>query len=116
VYVGGLSRLLVELDATDSLEAVFFPSSTFVDDAPVGFAEYVAAKLAGENFCQVWQRLRPGQRVVSLRLPPLVTDQTAARLGVDTAGNLDVLAPAVRLLCQPRHAAEPRGSEGSVGL
>jgi nucleoside-diphosphate-sugar epimerase len=77
---------------------VLFPSSTFVEDLPSGFAEYVAAKLAGEQLCRAWQSVRPDQRVVVERFPPLVTDQTAARLGSDAATNLDVLVPVLRRL------------------
>lgn len=101
VYVTGLSRLLTELDPGGSLRGVFFPSSTFVTDSPAGFAEYVAAKLAGEELCRVWQRIRPDQHVLVERLPPLVTDQTAARMGSDTDGNLTTLLPVLRRAIEP---------------
>jgi hypothetical protein len=96
VYVEGLSRLLVMVDGDGSLDSVLFPSSTFVDDAPTGFGEYIAAKLAGEALCREWQRIRPAQRVLVERFPPLVTDQTAGLLGADTRGNLDTLVPVLR--------------------
>ena len=96
VYVIGLSKLLSSVHNAGSLTSLFFPSSTFVDNAPAGFAEYIAAKIAGEALCASWQRVHPAQRVVVGRLPPLVTDQTSARLGTDTLGNLDVMLPAMR--------------------
>lgn len=96
VYVIGLSELLSSVHCAGSLESVFFPSSTFVAEVPAGFAEYIAAKTAGEILCESWQRAHPTQRVVIERLPPLVTDQTAARLGRETIGNLDVLLPVMR--------------------
>ena len=96
VYLTGLANLLHQLDEMGSLRGVLFPSSTYVDERPAGFAEYVAAKLAGEGLCHVWQGLRPHQKVVIERLPPLVTDQTAAHLGTETAGNIAVLVPILR--------------------
>ncbi|MEI7656042.1 MAG: SDR family NAD(P)-dependent oxidoreductase [Actinomycetes bacterium] len=100
IYVLGLSQLLSIAHSAGSLESLFFPSSTFIDEAPVGFAEYIAAKTAGEALCAAWQLVHPVQRVVIERLPPLVTDQTAARLGTDTIGNLDVMLPVLRrIMC-----------------
>lgn len=96
VYVIGLSQLLSSVHCAGKLDSLFFPSSTFVDEVPAGFAEYIAAKTAGEALCAAWQRVHPSQRVVIERLPPLVTDQTAARLGTDTIGNLDVMLPVMR--------------------
>lgn len=98
VYVTGLSKLLSLVDSTGALDSVMFPSSTFVEDQPTGFAEYVAAKLAGEELCRAWQLIRPDQRILIERFPPLVTDQTAARLGSDAASNLDALLPVLRQL------------------
>jgi hypothetical protein len=96
VYAVSLSRLLGSIDGAGTLCSVLFPSSTFLDDPPVGFDEYVAAKHAGEAVCRAWQRSHPEQRVVVERFPPLVTDQTAALLGSDALGNLDILIPALR--------------------
>jgi acyl dehydratase len=98
VYIVGLSRILTELDSTGSVRVVFVPSSTFVIERPPGFSEYVAAKLAAEAFCSTWQQLRPHQVVACDRLPPLVTDQTAAKLGAKTSGNIDALLPVLRRL------------------
>jgi NADP-dependent 3-hydroxy acid dehydrogenase YdfG len=96
VYVTGLSNLLAAIHGADSLKSLFFPSSTFIDAAPVGFAEYIAAKIAGETLCKSWQQIYPNQRIVVERLPPLVTDQTSAHLGMNTMGNLDALLPIIR--------------------
>lgn len=103
VYVTGLSRLLAAAQSGGRLAGVFYPSSIFVSEQPAGFGEYVAAKAAGEEVCGQWQRIHPRQCVVVSRLPPLVTDQTAAKLGSDTHANLDTLMPALRsALATPR--------------
>jgi len=98
VYVTGLSELLSLFDSSGALQGVLYPSSTYVDERPGGFAEYAAAKAMAEELGAAWSRLRPGQRVVTPRFPPLVTDQTAARLGSDTSGNIGVVADAVKSL------------------
>lgn len=96
VYVVGFSKLFAAMHKSEALESVFFPSSVFIDKTPVGFAEYIAAKIAGEALCLSWQRLYPNLRVTADRLPPLVTDQTSVLFGSDTSGNLDVLLPVLR--------------------
>ena len=96
VYVIGLSKLLSVIQASGSLQSLFFPSSIFVEEQPKGFSEYITAKVAGEAVCSSWQRIHPELRVISARLPPLVTDQTSAQLQTDAIGNLDVLVPLMR--------------------
>ncbi len=96
VYVVGFSKIFEELNKSDALESVFFPSSSFVDEKPIGFSEYITAKIAGEALCESLQRLYPNLRVISERLPPLVTDQTSVLIGTDASGNLEVLLPVLR--------------------
>lgn len=98
VYVRGLATLLDTAQAAGALAGVFCPSSSFVDEKPPGFSEYVAAKRAAEALCDGWQQAHPGQRVVVERLPPLLTDQTAAGIGGDVRDNLARLGPALRRL------------------
>lgn len=98
VYLDGFVRVLAAANAGGALDKVFAPSSSFVDDAPTGFAEYRAAKLALESLADGWSRTHPSQKVVVPRLPPLLTDQTVARLGSVEVDNLGVLLPAVREL------------------
>jgi nucleoside-diphosphate-sugar epimerase len=93
VYAFGLSSVLAVAQRAGDLRNVFVPSSVYVDEAPAGFAEYRAAKLAAEGVCDAWQRLHPQQRVIVERLPPLVTDQTSALLGNDVSRNLGVILP-----------------------
>lgn len=96
VYSTGLSKLFGAVQATRSLESVFFPSTTFVEERPSGFFEYIAAKEAGEALCATWQHAFPSLRCRWDRLPPLVTDQTAARMNDDPIRNLEVLLPMLR--------------------
>ncbi len=95
VYLDGFSQVLTAAQAGGALERVYSPSSTFVDDAPVGFAEYRSAKLALEALGDGWRRTHPAQRVEIPRLPPLLTDQTVAKIGGDEVDNLSVLLPSL---------------------
>lgn len=96
VYATGLATTLNLAQDAGALRTVFFPSTVFVEEHPVGFAEYVAAKLAGEAVCDAWLMLHPEQSVIVERFPPLVTDQTAAKLGNDTDSNLQIVLSALR--------------------
>ncbi len=58
--------------------AVFYPSTTYLDQRPRDMTEYALAKAAGEIVCADLTRFMRGLTVISRRLPPLLTDQTAA--------------------------------------
>ncbi|RYG19525.1 MAG: hypothetical protein EON96_02785 [Caulobacteraceae bacterium] len=75
-YVAGLFGTTALIDG--SLEAIFCPSSIFVEETPDILTEYAAAKAAGEFACDVLARRRVGLRVCHPRLPKMGTDQTAA--------------------------------------
>jgi len=78
-YVDGLRRTVCHeaLRPRRDVVGVFYPSSAFIDSRPAGFAEYVAAKLAGETLCLELEREVPHVRCISERLPPVLTDQNA---------------------------------------
>jgi len=79
-YSGGLFRLLqdlkaVEADGKEPL-AVLYPSTVFIDKPARGFAEYAAAKAAGEVMCRSLAARFPSLRFSCPRLPRMLTDQT----------------------------------------
>jgi hypothetical protein len=91
IFLDGFKFLSTQL----KLSAALFPSTTFIDTKETGFDEYIQAKLDGEKFCET---LNQSSKcfVVYDRLPPLVTDQTSALLGIDTDSNVEVLIPLIR--------------------
>jgi hypothetical protein len=91
VLVDGFKLLCREL----TFKSVFFPSTTFIDTNASGFAEYIQAKLDGEDFCKTLEH-EAGCSVVYDRLPPLVTDQTSELLGTETNSNISVILPIIR--------------------
>ena len=101
IYANGFAGQLDVASAAGALHSVFLPSTSYIDEAPSGFGEYVAAKVAGEAVASEWQRTHPQQHVVCERLPPLVTDQTAASLGDDTTSNMSIMLPVLRRFIAP---------------
>ena len=49
-YIDGFTRIFDRV-RTSSLRGVLYPSTVFLDELPMGMAEYVAAKSAGESIC-----------------------------------------------------------------
>ncbi|MEO1316775.1 MAG: SDR family NAD(P)-dependent oxidoreductase [Pseudomonadota bacterium] len=90
-FVDGFARLATALPEAGLL----YPSTVFVTESEPRFAEYAAAKAAGETLCAYLAAAAPGRHVTAPRLPRLATDQNAAIVG-PAAGNpvaalLDIL-------------------------
>jgi NADP-dependent 3-hydroxy acid dehydrogenase YdfG len=83
--------------------SVFYPSSVYVEDRPRGMTEYTMAKAAGEVLCADLNRICPGMQITTVRLPRLLTDQTATFLPTHRADTMDVMLPIIRKF----HAARP---------
>ena len=79
-----------------SLGSVFYPSSVFLERRPQGLTEYAMAKAAGEILCADLARRKPGLRMVSPRLPAVLTDQTAGLSASTLADPVDVMLPQLR--------------------
>jgi len=92
VYVDCFSTLISHLN----VEGTFYPSSTFLDSNEDGFTEYVQAKLEGEARCEELRKKYPKNRILTVRLPPLITDQTSEKLGSDSSGNILEILPHIR--------------------
>jgi hypothetical protein len=78
-YLAGALECLDWFAHRSGKEGTFiYPSSVYVSAAPAGFAEYAAAKAAGEVACQeAIQRYRK-MKLFAPRLPRMMTDQTAS--------------------------------------
>jgi NAD(P)-dependent dehydrogenase (short-subunit alcohol dehydrogenase family) len=76
--------------------AVFYPSSTIIDEELAGLEEYRAAKLAGEALCERLVRRHPGLRIGVRRLSRVATDQTLTLAGTPAADPLDAMLDIVR--------------------
>lgn len=80
---------------------MFYPSTVFLDELPRDFAEYIAAKAAGEALCKYLERYIPGLTVLVRRLPRLPTDQTAGLIRQTTEDPLRVLLGVVNEMHAP---------------
>lgn len=97
VYVDGFARLCHELMSrvgTPGL-ALFYPSTHFLSVPEKGFAEYCAAKAAGEALC-AHLAMAPGIKVAFPRLPRTLTDQTSAVASSLVCDAFDVMKDALR--------------------
>lgn len=107
-YVDELHRLVAALQvecvrrATGRTVQVFNPSSVFVDELPNGMVEYAMAKSASEVLAQDLNKRLSHVRTSSVRLPRMLTDQTAGLLPSKAADAKAVLLPIVRGLLQKR--------------
>jgi NAD(P)-dependent dehydrogenase (short-subunit alcohol dehydrogenase family) len=98
-YAGAFEGLVERVLAWRAPQAAaprfFYPSTVYLDAPEAGFAEYAAAKAAGEA---VARRLAQ-QHAVTIampRLPRLRTDQTAALFGAEAGDPVPVLLDMVR--------------------
>ena len=108
LYVHGLAELVHSAAPKNPASArlqVLYPSTVFLDQAEKGFAEYCAAKAAGEALCD-HLALIPGVAVSKPRLPRLQTDQNGSFRGVAGLAPMPVV---LALLCtlHPATATAP---------
>jgi len=75
----------------------FYPSSVFVDQPEKGFAEYAAAKSAGEELCRYLAH-RYGAQIALPRLPRVRTDQTSGLTDAGVQDAFPIMAAALRAL------------------
>ncbi|HEY0682987.1 MAG TPA: SDR family NAD(P)-dependent oxidoreductase [Steroidobacter sp.] len=75
---------------------VFYPSSNYVDMRPANMTEYAMAKAAGEVLCADLSRFIPGVRVLTRRLPQMLTDQTSSVLKLQSSDSIGIMLPIVR--------------------
>jgi len=99
VYVTCFDRVVMALSELEKVQIrVFFPSTSFVDDIPAGFAEYTAAKAAGELHCAYLNRILGNVAILWRRLPKLGTDQTASLIPQSVGSALEAMLAVVRSL------------------
>jgi acyl dehydratase/NAD(P)-dependent dehydrogenase (short-subunit alcohol dehydrogenase family) len=80
----------------NELRYVLCPSSSAIDELPLGLGEYSAAKSAAEVLCRCLEKAHPGIRIHYPRWPRLATDQTASLLAIDTQSPPETVLAALR--------------------
>ena len=91
IYVAGLAEVARAAAGGPAPLQVFYPSTVFLDHAEKGFAEYCAAKAAGETLCDHLALETRRFAVRRPRLPRLKTDQNSSFLGPEADDPLPVL-------------------------
>ena len=100
LYLHGFAQLVRAAAPTNGgapALQVLYPSTVFLNTPPRGFAEYCAAKSAGETLCE-HLALEPGIQVHKPRLPRLQTDQNSSFLGVEGAAPLPLILALLQTL------------------
>jgi NAD(P)-dependent dehydrogenase (short-subunit alcohol dehydrogenase family) len=77
---------------------ILLPSTVFIDERPKGMTEYTMAKAAAEVLATDLNGVLKHVRIMSPRLPRVLTDQTASLLKFQTESALDTLLPHLREL------------------
>ncbi|HYM35819.1 MAG TPA: SDR family oxidoreductase, partial [Steroidobacteraceae bacterium] len=100
VYVDAFAKLVAALTthrAESTPLKIFYPSSVFVDDCPEGFAEYAAAKSAGETLCAYISR-QLNIVIAHPRLPRMKTDQTTGQTDTGAVDPFPIVLSAIQAL------------------
>jgi len=74
-FVEGFKKLLDQILLKNLNPSVFYPSTTFIDNADREFAMYAETKLEGESLCKLYVD-KHAMSIFYPRLPKLATDQT----------------------------------------
>ena len=91
VFVEAFAGVVLCVKTASPELQVFYPSTVFIDELPSEYAEYVAAKAAGEAVCRHLALHIPGLDILVRRLPRLPTDQTAGLIRLATAEPLPLM-------------------------
>ncbi len=96
-YVSGFSATLeFLLKQAPTINKIFYPSSVFVEEPPLLFKEYVAAKAAGEALCSFLEKSSEKISSYKARLPKMATDQTVSLMGDDSVDPVPVMLNQLR--------------------
>lgn len=96
VYVDGFWQFAQALLIKQPKLAIFYPSTVFVVERSKGMTEYAMAKAAGELLCANLNASSGTARATCVRLPRLLTDQTASVQDQGPAPALDTMIPIIR--------------------
>jgi NAD(P)-dependent dehydrogenase (short-subunit alcohol dehydrogenase family) len=97
IYTTGYFNLIAGLAGLgkDKIR-ILYPSTVYLDEMPAGFAEYTAAKAAGEALGPFLEKLFGNIQVQTVRLPMMSTDQTSGVAKRYLADPVEVLLAALR--------------------
>jgi len=98
IYVAGLAEVARAAAGAAPLH-LFYPSTVFLDAAEKGFAEYCAAKAAGETLCDHLALDAARFTVHRPRLPRMKTDQNSSFLGPEADDPYPTMARMLQAFC-----------------
>jgi hypothetical protein len=97
-YEKSFKRLVEKVSQSGKRVAFFYPSTSYIDDRPLEFANYVSAKIAGELLCTKLEATYKNLNILCRRLPALHTDQNQSLLENEGAVmcNSEIILPLIR--------------------
>jgi hypothetical protein len=93
-YVDFFRNLLTQVLEKDMQSSIFYPSTTYLSNAPKNFTTYVESKLKGELLCKEFIETK-SMRIIYPRLPRLATDQTLGLINEKFQDSVDTLYPLI---------------------
>ncbi|HYK53602.1 MAG TPA: MaoC/PaaZ C-terminal domain-containing protein [Candidatus Eremiobacteraceae bacterium] len=105
IQVLGFQRLCELMQArVGTPVTIFYPSTAALDGEARGVEELVKSKAEGEMLCAEMSRQWTEARIIVKRLPPVLTDQTAAVKPAKLLDAVDVMLPIVREMSEASRA------------
>ena len=95
IYVNGFKEVVDCFKSKTNKTAIYYPSSVAIDAPSDELAEYIQAKIEGENLCKELNNSENTQ-IFHSRIPRTQTDQTMTVSNVEAANPEDVMLPVVR--------------------
>ena len=90
------STLTFFLKHFSTVKKVFYPSSIFIEEQPLPFSEYAAAKSAGEVLCSFFEKYEKNISIYRPRLPKMATDQTVSVIPSDSSDPVPIMLKQLR--------------------
>lgn len=89
-YVSGFAKTINLLDKA-KLQKIFYPSTVYLDDIPLNMSEYVAAKAAGEKYCDYLLASNKDIEIYKPKLPRVSTDQTVSNFPIKNESTTETM-------------------------
>jgi hypothetical protein len=97
IYVNAFADLFEQFSKHPSKKAVFYPSTSFLDNSQSNFKSYVKAKQEGEKLCDELSA-KGSIPIIMPRLPRLETDQTISIYKSKFPDSVGILLPHIQAM------------------
>jgi hypothetical protein len=96
MYVGSFKQIVEAFSNSPRNVSILYPSSIAIDNRLPELAEYIDAKIAGENLCRELNSNTKNITILVSRMPRTKTDQTMSLIEAKSENAEDVMLPLIR--------------------